>query len=127
MTSKESREKKPDAVGSNEKNLRKAGIKDEISRHVGATFNYGDSVSEAIKYTEITPLLLPEDPGDNTGTVTSALFKEEIKESAKETKELKRGVKKAYKITWGQCSKAMQVKLRGDPKYKDFDKQRDTI
>eukprot|EP00957_Ditylum_brightwellii_P210028 15364497-Ditylum_brightwellii.AAC.1 len=72
---------------------------------------------------EIIPLLLPEDPGDNTGMVASALFKEEIKECVKETKELK----KAHKITWGQCSKAMQVKLHGDPKYKDFNKQRDII
>ena len=64
----------------------------------------------------------PEDPGEMPDRVMEALFREAVKDYVKETKTLKRNIKKAYELVWGQTSKMLQEKLRSTPGFKVYDK-----
>eukprot|EP00957_Ditylum_brightwellii_P071273 5418004-Ditylum_brightwellii.AAC.1 len=55
------------------------------------------------------------------------LFKETVKDYVRDSKILKRNVKKSYELVWGQASKALQEKLRGHPNFTDFNEERDVI
>eukprot|EP00957_Ditylum_brightwellii_P164798 12547554-Ditylum_brightwellii.AAC.2 len=92
----------------------------EIARHIGADFEYGDLIAEAI-YTLQTPQLdHPEDTGENTDCVMEEIFKESIQDYIRETRTLKQNIKKAYKLVWGQVLNPLQEKLRGLPNFDDF-------
>eukprot|EP00957_Ditylum_brightwellii_P210936 15365573-Ditylum_brightwellii.AAC.1 len=102
-------------------------VQEELARYIGANFEHGDLISQAVRKLEAPKLERPEDPGKDTDTVAEAIFKEPVKDYIREAKTLKRNIKKAYKVVWGQSSKVMQEKLRGAPNFADFDKQQDVI
>eukprot|EP00957_Ditylum_brightwellii_P106006 8086955-Ditylum_brightwellii.AAC.1 len=55
-------------------------VQEELARYIGANFEHGDLINQAVRKLEAPELERPEDPGKDTIMVAEAIFKEAVQD-----------------------------------------------
>ena len=95
--------------------------------HIYASSMYKKDIMQLkILFTELKqPELAESEIGGNSTPIQQAIFKEEVRQYAKDKKSLETTLASLYNVIWGQCSKLLQNKLKSNSKYSIFNNTSD--
>jgi hypothetical protein len=87
--------------------------RDALQSYVKKTLKHAEDLAPLFALTMTTPTVdMPDEPGNNTTRTEELIYTEKIKQFIKRESTLQSNFATIHAVAWGQCSKAMQARLK---------------
>ena len=95
---------------------------EELRNYVGLHFKHHPAdIKKMMKLMQDVDIVPPTDPPDGSSETTKQIWQQEVKMMyCEQVKTYKQNKCALYSVIWGQCSEAMQAKIKSDKLYDDM-------
>ena len=84
----------------------------EITNYVGTKYKNGADTQQAIENEVLPTIVMPADPGSNASATEKRIWEKQVDGYVKRLEQLDDNIKMLYSLVWGQCTDAMQARVR---------------
>lgn len=89
-----------------------AKTKLEIINYVGINFKNGADTQQAIESGSVPNILIPSDPASGATLTEKRIWEKQVDQYVKRMDQLGTNITALYSLVWGQCTDAMQAKVK---------------
>jgi hypothetical protein len=101
---------------------------EELRNYVGLHFKHHPAdIKKMMKLMQDVDIVQPTDPPAVSSETTKQIWQQEVKMYCEQVKTCKQNKCALYSVIWGQCSEAMQAKIKSDKLYDDMQEVDDSL